>query len=465
MPLSKRSHQFAAFINLMTDLRLQSYYRLITSPADREVTVQDRYTGQMRRMLMFASNNYLNLANHPYIREKVIKAINRYGTGIGGPPLLNGFTELMKELEERLADFKHQEAAMIFPTGYSTNLGLTSGLAQEGDVVLFDSLSHASLFDSLLLTKASAVKFEHNNPKDLEAKLRLHRPEAINLFVGVEGVYSMDGDLAPLDKIIPLCQKYKAYSWVDDAHGTGVLGTSGSGTAEHFGLSEAVDVSMGTFSKVFAVTGGFLAASRDLINYLRYFARSYMFSAALPPMTLAAVLAGLDVLEKEPERRDHLMSIAQYARKKLKPFGFYATPGSRHYRTESSGMDGHPTGEPGDPRTGNFPQCHRVSGSARTSGAFPNQSDDTAYEGRRRPASRLPGRSLGKSGSKQHRMTDIKRVAIFVNEAAGGGRTRKLWQGIREAVLQRLPRGTVVIPLGKPIRLKETLTALIEQER
>lgn len=326
MTLSERNQQFQVFINCLKENHHHSYYRTVTSPMDREVLVVDRFTGRSKKMLMFASNNYLGLANHPYVKKQVKKAINQYGLGVGGPPLLNGYSILMEELEERLAHLKQQESAMIFSTGFSANLGLTSGLAQKGDRVIYDALSHASFYDSLRLTDAVGMRFEHNNLADLEAKLQKSRSFSTNLFVGIEGVYSMDGDLAPLDKIIPLCREYGAYCWLDDAHGTGVLGARGSGTAEHFELEGEVDVAMGTFSKVFAVTGGFLAASQETINYLRYFARPYMFSAALPPVTLAAVLAGLDVIEKEPELRSRLLENSKYARKKLRPFGFFVEP-------------------------------------------------------------------------------------------------------------------------------------------
>ncbi len=327
LSLDERTKGFMQFIEGLQTKHQYTYKRRILTPTDRTVEVWDEYENKSRSMLMFASNNYLGLANHPHVKKKVIEAINEYGVGIGGPPLLNGYSKLMEELEERLARLKHKEAAMIFPTGYSANLGLLGGLTNGNDVIIFDKYSHASFYDGLRFTHAKTLTFEHNDMEELEDRLKKASVNLKgNLYVGVEGVYSMDGDLALLDKIIPLLKKYNAILLLDDAHGTGVMGETGSGTAEHFGLSKEVDVSMGTFSKTFAVTGGFVAASKEVINYLRFFARSYMFSASLPPMTLAAVLAGLDVIENEPLVKKQLNEIRDYAVEKLAKFGFYREP-------------------------------------------------------------------------------------------------------------------------------------------
>lgn len=318
---------FSTFIGDMKEQHVYTYCRKVLSPQSREVVIYDAETDQNRNMLMFASNNYLGMANSPYVKEKVKAAIDQYGTGLGGPPLLNGYTKLMVELEERLAHLKHQEAAMVFSSGYAANVGMMVALTQANDHVLYDELSHASFFDGMRMTQVPSTKFEHNNLIDLENKLaQLSKTTNDTLFVGIEGVYSMDGDLAPLDKIIPILKKYNAFCMLDDAHGTGVLGKTGSGTAEHFGVERQIDLSMGTFSKSFAMTGGFLAGPKDLIDYMRFFARSYMFSAALPPAVLAAVLAGLDVVETQPELRDLLLDNARYAIQKLRPFGLISNP-------------------------------------------------------------------------------------------------------------------------------------------
>lgn len=316
---------FAQFINSLKDENVYTYCREVLSAQGKEVLIKDDVTLQPRKMLMFASNNYLGAANHPYVKEKVKAAIDRYGVGLGGPPLLNGYTKLMAELEERLAHLKHQEAAMVFSSGYAANLGMMVALTQSNDHVLYDELSHASFYDGLRMSQVPETKFNHNDLTDLENKLaQLAKTTEDTVFVGVEGVYSMDGDLAPLDKIVPLVKKYNAFLMLDDAHGTGVLGKSGSGTAEHFGVEHEIDISMGTFSKSFAMTGGFLAGSKELINYMRFFARSYMFSAALPPSVLAAVLAGIDIIETKPELRENLLHNARYAIEKLRPYGIYA---------------------------------------------------------------------------------------------------------------------------------------------
>jgi len=295
--------------------------RKVVSAADREVMVVDPFSGRLRKMLMFGSNNYLGLANHPYVRERTVKAIDEYGVGVGGPPLLNGYTGLHRRLEERLAAFKGAEDAILFPTGYSANVGMISGLAQAGDTILHDALSHASFRDGLQMTRAAHREFRHNDLAELDHLIDRYAKEQHEVFVGVEGVYSMDGDLAPLDEIVALCRQKGAVLMVDDAHGTGVMGPSGRGTAAHFGVEGDVDLTMGTFSKVFSVTGGFVASSQPIINYLRFFARSHMFSASLSPMVVAAVLAGFDVMEFEPERTDRLWANVRYTTSELRKAG------------------------------------------------------------------------------------------------------------------------------------------------
>jgi glycine C-acetyltransferase len=319
--LRRRVDKFAVFLQTQAALSSHLYMREVVSAADRAVLVKDPFTGETQEMVMFGSNNYLGLANHPYVREKVARAIAEFGVGLGGPPLLNGYTRLHRELEERLAALKGAEDALLFPTGYSANVGLISCLTQRGDTVLFDAFSHASFRDGLRMSHASHRKFLHNRLDQLERMLEESEADEHDTFVGVEGVYSMDGDLAPLDQIVRLCRRYGATLIVDDAHGTGVMGPSGRGTAEQFGVEGQIDVTMGTFSKAFAVTGGFVAASRAMVDYLRFFARSHMFSAALPPMVAAAVLAGLDVMEEEPDLLDRLRHNVDYVKSGLAEAG------------------------------------------------------------------------------------------------------------------------------------------------
>lgn len=303
-----------------------TYKRSILSAAGREVVVRDPFTSQQRTMLMFASNNYLGLANDPRVTAFVKKAVDEFGAGIGGPPLLNGYIRLIEEAEERLAAFKSKQAAVIFSSGFMVNLGITSALAESNDIIIYDELSHASFCDGLRLTKAKAVAYKHNDLVQLEKLLQLYCQAPGTVFVYTEGVFSMDGDIAPLNSISMLCKQFSAQLIVDDAHGTGVLGDNGAGTAAHLRCEEDVAVGMGTFSKVFATCGGFLTASSDLVDYIRYHARSYIFSASIPPPVAATVIAGLNVMEEEPWRREQLLHNVQYAISKLEPFGFYATP-------------------------------------------------------------------------------------------------------------------------------------------
>jgi glycine C-acetyltransferase len=319
-PLLKRVQVFTETV----PVKETTYLRPVVSAAGREVEVEDQ--GKRRKMLMFASNNYLGLATHPHVIARVKKAIDDYGCGIGGPPLLNGYIKLIEETEACLAVFKKQEAAIIFSSGFMANLGVVSALTQPNDIILYDELSHASFYDGIKLTKAKAIMFSHNDLRELENLLASFAEAAGSILVCVEGVYSMDGDLAPLHHMSRLCNWYGAFLIVDDAHGTGVLGERGSGTASLLGCDQDVGLTMGTFSKVFAACGGFLTGSKDMINYLRFNARSYIFSASISPPVVAAVLGGLEVMEKEPWLRDRLLENTRYAIHLLEPFEFCAPP-------------------------------------------------------------------------------------------------------------------------------------------
>ena len=324
---TERMTFFSNFKKEQVDQKHYFYMREACSASDREVEINDLYTGKQRKFLMFGSNNYLGLANHPHIREKVKECIDKYGVGIGGPPLLNGYTRLCRSLEERLAAMKKKEDAIIFSSGYSANIGIVTSLVNKDDLIFYDELSHASLVDGLAMNRRKAMRFRHNSVGSLAQLLQKYgnQPHR-DTFVSVEGVYSMDGDIACLDEIAPVCKKHHTVLILDDAHGTGVMGEKGHGTAEHFGVDDEIDVAMGTFSKAFAVTGGFVCASKPLIDYLRFFARSYMFSAALPPMVLAAVHAALDIVELEPYRRQQLYENIRYLTQKLNAIGFDIHP-------------------------------------------------------------------------------------------------------------------------------------------
>ncbi len=270
--------------------------------------VRDSVTGETRTMVMMGSNNYLGLANHPSVKQAVIDAVQESGVGMAGPPLLNGMNSLHRQLELRIARFKGKEDALLFASGFQANLGWISALLRSQDFLIYDELHHASVFDGIKIARATARihtrSFRHNDVSHLRRILEAAHDQitpGAHIFVAVEGVYSMDGDLAPLREIAALVDQFGATLVLDDAHGTGILGKRGSGTAEHFGVCDQVDLAMGTFSKAFGVTGGFIAGKKEVIDYLRYFSSSYMFSAHLPQAMVAAILAGIDLIESGPE--------------------------------------------------------------------------------------------------------------------------------------------------------------------
>jgi len=304
-----------------------TYRRVIQSPTGRKVLIEGAYKNEQREMLMFASNNYLGFANHPYILEMITRGMKKYGAGLGGPPLLNGYTMLMKELEARISNLKKKEDTLIFSSGYAANLGLVSSFSTKKNHFVIDKYSHASLYDGLKMNHSEYDVFKHNDMAHLDAILTKRAPEKHEeLFICAEGVYSMDGDLAPIPEIVALSEKHNAITIIDDAHGTGLLGEHGGGTPEHFNMEKEVSIIIGTFSKAFAQTGGFVSADKSLINYIRYFARPYVFSAALTPTALIAMLAGLDLIEKEPWRRTNVIEITKYANSKLSNFKLCASP-------------------------------------------------------------------------------------------------------------------------------------------
>ncbi|MBC3757232.1 pyridoxal phosphate-dependent aminotransferase family protein [Hyunsoonleella sp. SJ7] len=325
--LKAKSFNFNGMLNTLETNKQFTYRRIVVSATGRTVFIFDKELKKEREMLMFASNNYLGFANHPYIKEKIITVLKKYGTGVGGPPLLNGYTLLMKDLENRLSSLKKKEDTLIFPSGYMANLGLVSAISASHNNFVLDKHSHASLYDGIKLNNANFNTFKHNDLESLEDVLQKLEPKNYqDVFVCVEGVYSMDGDLAKLPAIVDKCKKHEAMLVLDDAHGTGLLGENGGGTAEYFQMEKEVDISMGTFSKVFALTGGFLSADKDIIDYIRYFSRPYVFSAALPPVTIASVLAGLDLVESEPWRRKKVLENTKYALSKLQNFELTADP-------------------------------------------------------------------------------------------------------------------------------------------
>jgi 8-amino-7-oxononanoate synthase len=276
------------------------------------------------RMVMIGSNNYLGLTVHPKVREAAIDAVRKYGTSCTGSRFLNGNLDMHQELEERLADFMGRERALVFSTGYQTNLGTISALIGRGDVVITDRDDHASIVDGCQLSWGETRRFRHNDMDSLERILE-HSDPAAGRMVVVDGVFSMGGDIAPLPEILPICQKYGARLMVDDAHSLGVLG-QGRGTAAHFGITEGVDITMATFSKSFASLGGFIVGDEPIIHYIQHFARALIFSASMPPANVAACLAALDIMETEPWRYERLAEIAVKMREGLQGLGFETGP-------------------------------------------------------------------------------------------------------------------------------------------
>lgn len=274
-----------------------------------------------KEMIMVGSNNYLGLINHPRAIKAAQEALEKYGVSTCGSRFLNGTLDIHVKLEERLAKFMKKEAALAFSTGFQTNLGIISTVAGKGDAVVTDRMDHASIIDACRLSFANVYKFKHNNMDDLE-RILSSLEEKIGKLIVVDGVFSMEGDLANLPGIVKVARKYEAKIMVDDAHGIGVIGKNGRGTAEHFGVEEEIDLVMGTFSKSFASLGGFVAGEKKVISYIKHFARSLIFSASITPASVATVLANLDIIETEPGRRERLWYITEKMKSGFKAMGY-----------------------------------------------------------------------------------------------------------------------------------------------
>ena len=292
------------------------YYRPISSGQDPLVTMADG-----SKVLMFGSNSYLGLSDDPRLKEAAIAAVKKYGTSCSGSRFLNGTLDIHEELEEKLAKFVGKEEAVTYSTGFQVNLGVVGCLGFRGGFIFLDALDHACIIDGSRLSFSEVRKFRHNDMSDLEKKLWL-TPRGANKLIVVDGVYSMEGDLAPIPQLVELCEKYNASLMIDDAHGLGVVGENGSGTASHFGLTDKVDLIMGTFSKSFGSLGGFIAGDRTVIEYLKHNSRTLIFSASMTPAAVAAASKALDIMIEEPERREHLWEVTRHAQKAFKDAGF-----------------------------------------------------------------------------------------------------------------------------------------------
>jgi len=309
-----------------SDLQAAGLYMYFEVFGDREGCGPGEVRIGKRKLLMFGSNDYLGLITHPKVKEAAAQAIKKYGSGCSGSRLLNGTLDLHVRLESELAEFVHKEAAIIFGTGFQANYATLSALTEKGDVMICDHNLHASLVEGALRSPARTMRFRHNDLDHFERCLENCPPEEKILIVS-EGVFSMEGDIADLQGIVRLAKPYGARVYVDEAHGIGMLGPTGAGAAEHLGVLDDVDIVMGTFSKSLASVGGFIAADRAVVDYLKHTARPFVFSASLPAASVAAVGAALQIMRQEPERRLHLLRIARVLREELQARGFSVLPG------------------------------------------------------------------------------------------------------------------------------------------
>jgi 8-amino-7-oxononanoate synthase len=293
-----------------------TYFRKIESGQDPVVMMNGC------EMVMLGSNNYLGLTSHPKVKEAAIAAVRKYGAGCAGSRLLNGTLDIHVQLEERLAQFMKRPACLTFSTGFQVNLGVIGTLPAKGDTIYLDRQDHACIFDGARLAVGAEVKkFRHNDPADLRRLLAKGGDRNGRLLV-VDGIFSMEGDIAPVPDYVDICDEWGMAFMIDDAHGIGVLGRNGRGTAEHFGLEDRIDLIMGTFSKSLAAVGGFVVADPDVIKYIQHRARALLFTAAPPPASVAAVLAAIDIIEDEPERRERLWENTRFMLSELRAMGF-----------------------------------------------------------------------------------------------------------------------------------------------
>lgn len=297
--------------DLVKEAGVYPYFHKLNSGQDVVVDMEGK------RTIMLGSNNYLGLTNHPRVVEAGIKALEKYGSGCSGSRFLNGTLDIHLKLEHDLAEFLHKEAVVTFSTGFQSNLGIISALVGRNDYVICDKENHASIYDGIKLSYGKMLRYNHNDMEDLERKLAFV-PNSSGILIVTDGVFSMSGDICKLPEIVALAKKYGARVMVDDAHGLGVIGEGGRGTASHFGLEEEVDVYMGTFSKSLASLGGYMAGKKEVVEFVKHTSRPYIFSASITPCSVATANTALDILKSEPQRVKRLNDIAEYMRKRLK---------------------------------------------------------------------------------------------------------------------------------------------------
>lgn len=290
------------------------YFRQISSEQNTEVEMSGK------KVLMFGSNSYMGLTNHPKVIEAAVEATRKYGTGMAGSPFLNGTLDIHKKFEERIADYVGKEDAMLYSTGFGVNLGVVSTLTGREDYIILDEQDHASIIEGRRLSFSNYLKYKHNDMASLEAQLKKCDPDKVKLIV-TDSVFSMEGDVANLPEMVRLAKQYNAQLMVDEAHGIGVFGEGGRGVCNHYGVTDDVDLIMGTFSKSLASLGGFIATDKVITNFLRHHSRSYIFTASITPAATAAANAALDIILAEPERKEHLWAITNYALESFREMG------------------------------------------------------------------------------------------------------------------------------------------------
>ena len=300
--------------NIAKDKGIYPYFHKLLSGQDVVVNMEGK------RTIMLGSNNYLGLTNHPKVIEAGVEAIKKYGSGCSGSRFLNGTLDLHVKLEREIADFLHKEEAVTFSTGFQSNLGVISAIVGRNDYIICDKENHASIYDGCKLSYGKMLRYNHNDMADLESKLKFV-PKESGVLIITDGVFSMSGDICNLPKIVELAKKYGARVMVDDAHGLGVIGKTGRGTGEYFGLEDEIDLIMGTFSKSLASLGGYVAGKKEVIEYIKHISRPYIFSASITPASVSTALTALNILKSEPERVKRLNDISDYMRKCLKERG------------------------------------------------------------------------------------------------------------------------------------------------
>lgn len=300
--------------DIVKDKGIYPYFHKLLSGQDVVVNMEGK------RTIMLGSNNYLGLTNHPKVIEAGVEAIKKYGSGCSGSRFLNGTLDLHLKLEREIADFLHKEEAVTFSTGFQSNLGVISAIVGRNDYIICDKENHASIYDGCKLSYGKMLRYNHNDMADLESKLKF-APKESGVLIITDGVFSMSGDICNLPKIVELAKKYGARIMVDDAHGLGVIGKTGRGTGEYFGLEDEIDLIMGTFSKSLASLGGYVAGKKEVIEYIKHTSRPYIFSASITPASVNTALTALNILKSEPERVKRLNDISDYMRKCLKERG------------------------------------------------------------------------------------------------------------------------------------------------